>query len=389
MKILYHHRIRSKDGQYVHIEELMRALKRLGHEIILVGPRAIEKEEFGSDAGLIAKLKKRLPRFFYELLELSYSFPACVRLWRAARRHQPDGIYERYSLLFPAGIWVRWLLRIPFLLEVNAPLFDERSRYGGIQLNWLARWSEKYVWHAADFVLPVTRVLAGYVSDAGVPESRIVVIPNGVDRTRFQNQPDREEVKKSLSLEGKLVLGFTGFVREWHRLDCVIDWIADHGGLPARHLLITGDGPARGALEKRARERGVSHALTITGTVSREEVSRYVAAYDIALQPAVVAYASPLKLFEYLALGCAIIAPSTPNIREILTDGENALLFDPSERNSFGHTLERLCEDSHLRERLSQNARRTIEERQLTWDHNAGRVLQLFAKLTAAQRLLR
>ena len=383
MKILYHHRIRSKDGQYVHVGELTDALKGLGHEIILIGPKAIEKEKFGSDAGLIAKLKKCLPGFLYELLEFSYSFPACVRLWRAVKRHHPDGIYERYSLLFPAGIWVRRLFRIPFLLEINAPLLDERSRYDGIQLKRLARWSEEYVWRAADLVLPVTRVLAKRVMMSGVPESRIAVIPNGVDRAKFQNQPNREEAKKQLGLEGKLVLGFTGFIREWHRLDRVIDWLATYQGHQSRHLLLTGDGPARSALEQRARDRGVSHAVTITGVVSREHVSRYIAAYDIALQPAVVEYASPLKLFEYLALGCAIVAPSMPNICEVLTDGENALLFDPSDGDSFSDTIERLCEDSSLREHIRQNARRTIEDRQLTWDHNARRVLQFYAKLGA------
>jgi hypothetical protein len=92
MKILFHHRIRSKDGQFVHLEELSRALVRLGHEIILIGPAAIEKEEFGSDAGLIDALKKNLPAFVYELLEFAYSIPAFLRLWRAARRHRPDGI---------------------------------------------------------------------------------------------------------------------------------------------------------------------------------------------------------------------------------------------------------------------------------------------------------
>jgi len=139
MKILFHHRIRSKDGQYVHIEELTRALSRLGHEIIFVGPTAIEQEEFGSDAGLVALLKKRLPSFLYEILEFSYSIPAFLRLWRAIRVHRPDGIYERYSLFFPAGVWVRKLMEIPFLLEINAPLLEERSRYAGLKLTNLAR----------------------------------------------------------------------------------------------------------------------------------------------------------------------------------------------------------------------------------------------------------
>ncbi len=78
------------------------------------------------------------------------------------------------------------------------------------------------------------------------------------------------------------------------------------------------------------RRLGIASRVHFTGIVERDDVAKYVAAFDIALQPAVVAYASPLKLFEYLALGKAIVAPGQPNIREILTHEKNALLFDPA-----------------------------------------------------------
>jgi len=384
MKILYHHRIRSKDGQYVHLEELTRALIQLGHEIVFVGPAAIGKGEFGAGAGWIASLKKFLPHFVYELLEFGYSLPAFLRLWWAVRTHRPDGIYERYNLFFPSGIWLRKLSRIPFLLEVNAPLLEERSRFDGVQLKSLARWSQEYAWRGADYALPVTGVLAGYVRRAGVPESRIVVVPNGVDLAKFQSQPTRQEAKERLGLAGFLVLGFTGFVRDWHALDRIIDWIAEYRGRMPLHLLITGDGPACPALQEQARRKKVSLAVTITGIVAREDVARHVAAYDIALQPAVVEYASPLKIFEYLVLGCAIVAPSMPNIREILVDGQNALLFEPSDETALGRALQRLCDDDDLRQRISEGARQTIEDRQLTWRHNAERVTHLFEQLRAA-----
>lgn len=383
MKILYHHRIRSKDGQYVHLEELTRALLQLGHEIILIGPAAIEKEEFGADAGGVASLKKLLPRFLYELLEFGYSFPAFFRLWWAVRKHRPDGIYERYNLFFPSGIWVHKLTKLPFLLEVNAPLLEERMRYGGLRLTRLAKWSQSYTWRGADFALPVTNVLADYVRRAGVPEDRIRVVPNGVDLARFQAQPGRDEAKQRLGLAGKLVLGFTGFIRDWHALDDVINWMAAYRGGNALHLLVTGDGPARPALEELARKHSLTQSVTFTGIVSRDDVARYVGAYDIALQPAVVEYASPLKIFEYLMLACAIVAPSMANIREILVDSQNALLFDPADKSALGHALQRLCDDDLLRMRISKGARQTVDDRQLTWKHNAERVIHLFDQLRA------
>jgi hypothetical protein len=61
MKILYHHRVGSKDGQAVHIEEIVGALRELGHEVLLVGPAGTQRAEFGADAGMVATLKRLLP----------------------------------------------------------------------------------------------------------------------------------------------------------------------------------------------------------------------------------------------------------------------------------------------------------------------------------------
>jgi len=381
VKILYHHRTRSKDGQYVHIEEMIHALRQQGHEVVIVAPPSAETESFGSDAGAVALLKRWLPKWFYELMELGYSLVAYRRLAKAVRQHRPDCLYERYNLFLPAGVWLARKHKLPLLLEINAPILEERSRYDGLALKRLARWSQAYAWRNADVALPVTRVLGDIVASYGVPEERIVVIPNGINGERFGAAPDVGAAKRALGLDGKLVLGFTGFVRDWHGLDKVIDLIAVDPPAAQRHLLVVGDGPARAALEKQARELGIADRVNFTGIVGRDDVARHVAAFDIALQPAVVAYASPLKLFEYLALGKAIVGPAQPNIEEILTHDQNAVLFDPESTASFAAAVERLCGDHVLREKVATGARASIVEQKLTWHENALRVVDLFGKL--------
>lgn len=380
MKILYHHRIASKDGQYVHIEEMTRALREMGHDLCIVGPPALEQARYGYDRKLISMLKRMIPGLVYEFMEFAYNGIAYRRLMRAINEFKPDVIYERYNLFFPCGIWAKKRRGIPLLLEVNAPLFHERSCYGGIALRRLARWSERYTWTQADCALPVTKVLAEHLTDAGVPLERIHVIPNGIDKKKFLNDISRADAKRRLELTGQIVLGFTGFVREWHGMDKVVDFIAQHKTMNL-HLLLVGDGPARSALEERARTLQVTDRVTITGFVEREQVAAYIGAFDIALQPEVVDYASPLKLFEYLGAGCAILAPAKPNIMEILTDGTNALLFEARDQESMFNSLLRLCESEQLRAQLGCLARRTIEERELTWDGNARRVTAIAEEL--------
>jgi len=381
MKILYHHRIASKDGQFVHIEELTNALKQRGHEIIMVGPGIVDSDGFGSDGGLVSRLKRYVPGALYEILELGYSLHAFLKLRRAVKKHKPDCLYERYNLYLLSGVWLKRAFGLPMLLEVNAPLFDERKKYSGIALPRLARWSEQTTWRNASAVLPVTEVLSKRIEQSGVDRERILVIHNGINEQRFSETGSVDEMRKKLGLENRLVLGFTGFVREWHRLDRVVELLKDNHDGVQRHLLLVGDGPARKQIEDAAKALGVENAVTITGVIDRENVSKYVACFDIALQPDVVEYASPLKLFEYLALGRAIVAPDTANIREILKHEYSSLLFDPEQKDGFLEAVERLLNDAGLRERIGQGAKQTIAEKEFTWDANARKVETLFQAL--------
>ncbi|MBL8226609.1 MAG: glycosyltransferase family 4 protein [Chromatiales bacterium] len=387
MRILFHHRIRSKDGQFVHLEELTRALEREGHEVLIVGPAAVQTEQFGSDAGIVDLLKRFLPKALYEALEFAYSVPAYFRLMRAIRSFRPDVVYERYQLFFPTGVWATRRSRLPMLLEVNAPLLQERAKHsGGIALQQLASWSERYVWNAAAYCLPVTRVLADMVQATGVPDERLKVIPNGIDFSRFDGAPGREEAKARRGLQGRLVLGFVGFIRDWHGLERVLQYVAAHPEQNASVLLV-GDGPARSDLEALAAQLGITDRVQVTGIVQRDEVAQWLAAFDIALQPDVTAYASPLKLFEYMYCGLPVIAPDTPNIREILANGGNGLLFDRGKPGDFERAMAELVADGTLRERLGAAARQTILDRDLTWQGNARRVVELAqAARTASTR---
>jgi glycosyltransferase involved in cell wall biosynthesis len=143
------------------------------------------------------------------------------------------------------------------------------------------------------------------------------------------------------------------------------------------HLLVVGDGPVRAALEAQAASLGLASRVTFTGVIDREHVPAHVAAFDVALQPAVTPYASPLKLMEYLVMAKAIVAPATPNLCEVLTDGENALLFDEADPGGLEKALTRLCSQPDLRDRLARSARATIDRLSLTWRSNARRAMAL------------
>jgi len=369
MRILYSHRIQSRDGQSVHVERMVAALRQAGHEVLVVGPGFYEQAEFGAESRLVAWIRARLPAALGELAEIAYNVPAYRRLRGAAGSFRPEVIYERYNLYYLAGALLARRLGVPFYLEVNAPIADERTRFSGLRLRGLARWLEAWTWRAATRVVAVTGVLKAMIAAAGVAPERIEVVPNGIDPAAFADLPARPDAPDPL------VLGFVGFVRDWHGLDAVIVAMAGHAGTPRLDLVVVGDGPARLALEQQAAVLGIANRVRFTGLAPHADVPRLVAGFDIALQPRAVAYASPLKLFDYMAAGRAIVAPDQPNIREILTDGETALLFDPARPDAVWRAVKRLAGDAGLRGRLGAAARVEIERRRYTWAGNAARLI--------------
>jgi glycosyltransferase involved in cell wall biosynthesis len=381
LRILYSHRTKSSDGQFVHIRALTEALAAIGHEVLICGPdtictpEALGRQQLDAGAGEKKGLAGMLPKPAYEAAEYAYSLHAYQRLQKAARNFAPDIIYERANLFYNAGKWLKQSQSLPLILEVNAPLAEEREAHGGLWLKSLAYKQEQALWRAANHILPVSTPLADRIRKAGIDDKKITVIPNGVLQSQLTSG-NGKSVRAQYQLQDKFVIGFTGFVREWHGVDRVLHWLATPEGQGA-HLLLVGDGPAIPALRQLAEKLIVASRFHITGVVQREQLSNHIAAFDIALQPRVTEYASPLKLFDYMAQGRAIIAPDQSNISEILDHEKEALLFAPEQDSDFFAALNHLKNDGEKRESLGHAARKKLQEQDMTWAGNAKRVTRI------------
>ncbi|WP_262691185.1 glycosyltransferase family 4 protein [Kordiimonas aestuarii] len=375
MKILYHHRVAAQDGQAVHITELVHAFRSLGHEVKIIGP-SLRPKAFGQENKALAIFRRVMPGFVSETLEYLYAIRAYRKLLKAYKEFQPDFLYERHNLFLPSGGWLRKKTGVLHMLEVNAPLAAERTKYAGLHLKSFATKLEKHTWREADHALPVSEVLAAILEKAGTKRERITVLHNGIDKTAYENN-NGQTVRERYGLGDNVVLGFTGFVREWHKLDEMIRLIADYRGNKAPHLLIVGDGPAIQGCRAAARGLKVEDRVHFAGFVDRADIPEHLAAMNIALQPAVTAYASPLKLFEYMAAGLSIVAPSQANICEILDHERDALLFPPDDYEAAQAHIRQLIADPAKRQSLGRAAQAKIDTRGYTWLSNAQRVCNL------------
>ncbi len=384
MRILYHHRVASKDGQFTHIEEMVHALQAQGHQVEVVGPAVHQSDSGqGGSPGWVGRLKRILPGALYELAEASYSLVAYRRLMLAMRSFKPDVVYERYALYQPAGVWACRRTNTPLMLEVNAPDALQRRKYDQLKLGWLADRFERYTLRGADRVFPVTQVLGDMLVGMGVQADRLRIIPNGINPQDFASLPSADAAKACHGLAGRTVIGFIGFVREWDQLDRIVAWIARRPADDSASLMVVGDGPVRAALQSQAATLGIAHKVVFTGVVPRSAVPAAAMAFDVALQTALVPYASPLCLFEYMAMGKAILAPDQPNHHEVLVEGQDCLMYDPADANGIETQLDRLLADGALRQRLGAAAGQALQARGYHWASNARRALAAADELLA------
>lgn len=385
MRILYHHRTQAEDGQAVHIRALIGAFRRLGHEVEEVA--LVARQGAGKERSRFAWIG-RVPPFARELLEYAYGQVARGRIVRAGLGFEPDFVYERYAFGNTGGVRAARVLRRPLVLEVNSPMVLELSRTRGLAFPRLARRVEREIFCAASLVCAVTQVLADMLVELGVARERVLVTQNGVEPERYAFGPEaRLRARAALGLDAGRdpVLGFVGFYRDWHRLDLVLEAMTA-SELARTALVLVGEGPAHAALVARARELGLEARVHFAGSRPHAEIPSLLPAFDVALVPAINAYASPLKLFEYMAASRAVIAPDQPNLREVLRPEIDALLIPRDELVPLRAALVRLVSDPTLCARLGASARARVTELDLTWEGNARRVLEAVRALPKEPR---
>jgi glycosyltransferase involved in cell wall biosynthesis len=143
-------------------------------------------------------------------------------------------------------------------------------------------------------------------------------------------------------------------------------------------------------LERGLRERRVEDRVVFTGAVAHDEMPAVIRQFDVALAPYPpldhAFYFSPLKVFEYMACGVAVVAANCGQIAEIVSDGENGLLYPAGDLDALTAACDRLLANPKLRFALGQAAT-TATRQHYTWDRNAKRVMDLARSLIAARKL--
>ena len=265
---------------------------------------------------------------------------------------------------------------IPGLLEVNAPLVEEQAAHRTLVDRAGAVSISARTFQAATHLIAVSKEIAGYLRQVTGSAERIHVVPNGVDPERFHRG-----VRPTLpAAPGIFTVGFVGSLRPWHGLSVLTESFAQlYQADRATRLIVVGDGPEKSRLASSLAAHGVREAVQFVGQVAPHEVPGLLASLDAAIAPyprLPYFYFSPLKVYEYMAAGCAVVASGVGQLEELIESEVNGILCPPGDAKAHVDALERLRCDPVLRDRLGRAARATIE-REHSWSAVVRRLLAL------------
>lgn len=371
--------IPAKRANTFQIMKMTQALVQTGQEVRLLipgtPPEALTWAQLSEQYGL----RTSFPVEWLPASASLRSYDFCWRAVRQARRWAADMIYTRH----PQTAALASCTGIPTILEVHD---YPQGRLGPILFRlYLAG-------RGARRVVAITHALADDLnthSKSNRLPSLLLVAPDGVDLERYSSLPDPLGSRRHLHEQGllstmpvnRLTAGYTGHLYPGRGEDLLL-------GLASRlpnlnFLVVGGEADTIQRLQAKTVSMGLDN-LYQAGFVSNASLPIYQAACDFLLVPYsikvaassggdIARYTSPMKVFEYLAAGRAILSSDLPVLREVLNQ-ENSVLLPPDDLEIWSETLESLANDAQRRAKLALNARTDAEN--YTWEARSTRIIE-------------
>jgi glycosyltransferase involved in cell wall biosynthesis len=335
-----------------------------------------------------------------------------------ARRHF-DFIYQRLSVANFSGVVASRSLGIPLVLEYNgSEVWVARNWGRELREQVLAEQVEEVNLRHAHLVVTISDVLKEELLARGVAAERIVTYPNCIDPEMFN--PERFTPEEIASLRARhgipsdsVVVTFIGTFGQWHGIEILakairqlIDNRQEWAEARKVHFLLVGDGMKMPEVRSILGSHAQGPFVTMTGLVPQHEAPLYLASSDVLCSPHVPNtdgtkfFGSPTKLFEYMAMGKAIVASDLDQIGDVLQNsirlnvpesaeditkrGRVALLVEPGDVEQLTLGIRRLIDEPRTRDALGANVRGLALER-YTWKRHVNEILKGLRVVTKAQ----
>jgi glycosyltransferase involved in cell wall biosynthesis len=374
MNIIYAHVTDSEGGASVHVNSFIAACRRQGHGVTEVASFVPPYRGDKAQWSIWKKAATRL-RWFTDNFRYAWRIQCEIRL------HRPDAVVMRFDAmhrLFLAVLVARMMR--PLVLEVNAVRSIERSGGSKPATDHL----DAVCFRLKPGIFTVSERMKDHmIATYGLAADAVEVIENGVDPELFNPAVSGREIRTKLGLEDRYVLGFIGSFKPWHGVGHLVE-IGNvlNDRIPNLAVLLVGSGGAQETYRDQIRQRGLEDVFVFAGHVEHGEIPKYLAAMDVLMSPHAKEgfigefHGSPLKIFEYMAMGKPIVAAPLGQIGTIIEDGISGYLIPSEDTAAVANVVCSLFAEPELSARLGRNAVERVRDC-YTWDVNARRVIEL------------
>ncbi len=376
-------------GGSTHTLEVARSLMARGHKVQVV---AAHRAGWSGLLPLFRRGKGTVEGVAVAYVDIpkAVSILGIPHVGRLAREFVPDVIMERYYNFAGAGMYWAHRLNLPAVLEVNALIVDPPQVWkrrlddllGGPMRRWAlaqCRWADRIVTPLHTTVPPE------------IPRRRIVEIPWGANTARFRPEVREERAGEIAALRQRLgiprdarVIIFVGSFRPWHG---AIEFV--EAGLQLLEqrkdivLLLVGKGPQRAAAEARCEQSGQGRRVLFTGSVPYGDVPLYLALAEVGVAPfqpsnhpalrAAGFFWSPLKIFEYMAMGLPVVTTDVPPLGQIVRSAQEGVLVPEGEVGKLAQAIEYLLLDRDQAQLMGQRGRERVVA-EYSWNRHCERL---------------
>ena len=235
----------------------------------------------------------------------------------------------------------------------------------------------KWILSQSDHIIAVSKAVKEYARTLNVAESKISVIPNGIDI--HENRPNRTRRNKNSPIRVAFVGRLISNKGPQYLVEAAPTVLRD---FPEVEFLIVGEGPLLDVLRSRAKALGVSDSLRFLRAVP--SVSAFLRGCDVYVRPSLTE-GMPLTVLEAMASGVPTIATCIEGTTEILAHGNTGFLVDPKNVGQLEFYVSKLVGDRKLRKRMGRQAREAMKKHN-DWHSVATQTLKVYEAVLAQSK---
>jgi glycosyltransferase involved in cell wall biosynthesis len=390
-----------EEGSSTQTSQILRGLRSAGNRVSLLATRPRKQilyapslddttvgrltftatPAFRRIESITRSLQQRLRLPWFQAFDSLRFYDACTQHLRGF-----DVLHERNSMYGIGGALASKRLKVPYVLFVDADYLMEHD-FLGIPHTPLERLvavrTAHFNYNAADALVCVSEVTKDHlISRWNVSRDRITVIPNAVAIPELPSEGEVRAKRAELRIGDRPTAVFVGSFFRWHAVDMLVDAFRRVlQEMPDARLLLVGDGETRSSIASTVQRWGLTQQVVFTGSVGHDEVPLLLALADVAVAPyprtSLPFWGSPMKVFEYMAAGKAIVASRAGQIGHVIEHGRTGLLVEPGDAGGTVQALVTLFKSPALRRELGGAARHTAQCHH-TWDRYIERLTNVY-----------